>query len=175
MARPTKFAHFVLRTSNFTEVLDWWKTALEAEARYQNDFIAFISYDDEHHRVAVVNMGPDTPARDPRSVGFDHVAFTFGSLDDLLGNYTRLKDAGVEPYWTIHHGMTVSAYYRDPDGNQVEFQVDVCDLDQADEFMRSDVFAANPIGVALDFDDLVARRAAGESVEALTVYVSQPA
>lgn len=174
-ARPTKFAHFVLRSANFTEVLDWWKNALQAEARYESDFIAFISYDDEHHRMAIVNLGDDGPKAPRGAVGFDHVAFTFASLDDLLGQYSRLKESGVEPYWTIHHGMTVSAYYRDPDGNQVEFQVDVCSLDEADEFMGSDVFAKNPIGVPLDFDDLIVRRSNGESVESLTEYVPQPA
>lgn len=69
----------------------------------------------------------------------------------------------------VNHGMTLSAYYRDPDGNQVEFQVDLCSLAEADEFMRSPAFAANPIGVNVDFADLMERRAAGEPDASLTV------
>jgi len=54
----------------------------------------------------------------------------------------------------INHGMTLSAYYRDPDGNQVETQVDTLTLEEADVFMASPVFAANPIGIEVDFDQM---------------------
>ena len=39
----------------------------------------------------------------------------------------RLKDTGITPYWCINHGFTLSMYYRDPDQNQVELQVDLFD------------------------------------------------
>ncbi len=67
--------------------------------------------------------------------------------------------------------MTLSLYYADPDGNQVELQIDTATVDEANAFMHSDVFAANPIGVVFDPDDLVARRKAGESVESLVSYI----
>lgn len=169
MAPPIKFAHVVLRTSRFSEQLDWWTTVLEAEVRYGNDFIAFLSYDDEHHRVAIVSV-PDLAEGNRKTAGVEHVAYTMGSLDDLFDLYTRLAGRDIKPYWTINHGMTLSAYYRDPDENQVEFQVDLCSLAEADVFMRSPAFAANPIGIDVDFEDLIARRAAGESDEALTAY-----
>jgi hypothetical protein len=28
------------------------------------------------------------------------------------------------PYWCVHNGITISTYYADPDGNQMELQVD---------------------------------------------------
>jgi len=34
MASPIKFAHIVLKTSRFAEMLDWWKVFLEGEAHY---------------------------------------------------------------------------------------------------------------------------------------------
>ena len=47
-----------------------------------------------------------------------------------------LKDEGISPYWCIHHGITVSMYYGDPDGNQMEFQVDCfAENDEANAFM----------------------------------------
>lgn len=36
--------------------------------------------------------------------------------------------------------------------------------------MRSPVFAANPIGIPVDFDDLVARYEDGESEESILAY-----
>ena len=169
MASPIKFAHVVFRTSRFDEMIQWWTTVLEATPRFANNFIAFLSYDSEHHRVAVVNF-PGLEPGTHRAVGVEHIAYTVATIDDLFGNYRRLKALGIVPYWTINHGMTLSAYYRDPDGNQAEFQIDICDLDAADAFMRSDAFAANPIGIDVDFDDLIARYDSGEAFESVTAY-----
>lgn len=171
MSSPIKFAHIVLKTNKFPEMLAWWKDFLEAEARHENDFIAFLSYDDEHHRVAIVHM-PHLAERDNNLVGVEHFAFTYDSLDSLFGQYERMKAKGVHPYWTINHGMTLSAYYRDPDGNQVETQFDSMTMEQADEFMAGPLFEANPIGINVDFDALIERRRNGASVESLTDYAT---
>jgi len=61
----------------------------------------------------------------------------------------------------IHHGITVSMYYADPDGNQMEFQVDAFDdNEEANAFMRRS-FAVNPIGVEYDPDAWLARVRSG--------------
>src|SRR5258705_469199 len=67
---PQKFAHVVLKTANFNDVIDWYATVLQARVAFRNDFIAFLTYDDEHHRVAVINM-PDSPAPEPAPAGQD--------------------------------------------------------------------------------------------------------
>jgi catechol-2,3-dioxygenase len=169
MAAPIKFAHVVLKTSRYDELVDWWTDFLEATPRLRNPFICFMSYDDEHHRLAIIN-DPNLEPRSPRSAGLEHFAYTYACIDDLFGQYERMKARGVSPFWTINHGMTLSAYYRDPDGNQVETQVDTMDLAAAEAIITSAVFAANPIGIDVDFEDLVARRRAGESTESLTAY-----
>ena len=171
MASPVKFAHVVLKTSRFAEMLDWWKYFLEGEARHENDFISFISYDDEHHRIAIANI-PNLAERDAKACGTEHFAFTYASLDDLFGQYERMKARGVSPYWTINHGMTLSAYYRDPDGNQVETQVDSMTMDEADAFMAGPLFAANPIGINVDFEVLAQRYRSGEPASSITDYAT---
>jgi catechol-2,3-dioxygenase len=167
---PAQLAHFVLRTPQFEKSIEWWKTVLGAETRYENDFICFLTYDDEHHRLAILSM-PHLDTEGRTSAGMEHVAFTYSDLDALLETYVRLKDLGIEPVAPVNHGMTFSLYYADPDGNQVELQVDSMAPAEAEAFMASDVFAANPIGVAFDPADIVARRAAGESIESLVSYV----
>ena len=62
------------------------------------------------------------------------------------------------PYWPIRHGPTLSLYYKDPDGNRLEFQVDCfATAEEANAYMRGDSFAANPIGVEFDPEELVAQ------------------
>ena len=82
---------------------------------------------------------------------------------ELLENYAQLKEAGIRPYWCVHHGITVSMYYADPDGNQMEFQVDAMPSNEAaNAFMQGPRFAVNPIGVEYDPDAWLARWRAGE-------------
>ena len=63
--------------------------------------------------------------------------------------------------------MTLSFYYQDPDGNRMEFQVDCCTSEEAKAYMLSDAFAANPIGVDVDPEALLAQYRSGVPVETL--------
>ena len=168
---PVKLAHIVIRTPRYADSIAWLGTVLGAEVRHQNDFLCFLTYDDEHHRLAIVSM-PHLAENDRKAAGLEHVAFTHADLDALLSTYERLAKKGIMPIAPIHHGMTLSMYYADPDGNQVELQVDAMNPAEAEAFMASDVFAANPIGIKFDPADLVARRAGGESVESLLDYAA---
>jgi catechol-2,3-dioxygenase len=165
---PRQLAHVVRRTARFGELVRWYSTVLAATVVHSDGTLAFLTYDDEHHRVAIVGI-PDLPDQPAMAAGTDHIAFTYADLDDLLQTYLRLAAEGIEPFWCINHGPTTSMYYKDPDGSRVELQVDNMPSREAiDRWMRSSEFAANPIGVVFDPRELVVRYAAGEPVEQLT-------
>ena len=178
---PSKFAHVVYRTRRFQEMLDWYKLVFGAQVQLENPALAFLTYDDEHHRFAFANLDvlrPEGGEGDERGmIGVDHVAYTYASLEDLLENYRQLKEHGVEPYWCVHHGLTVSKYYADPDGNQMEFQVEVFETGkEAAEYMRGPLNAANPVGVEYDPEDWLERIEAGTPAgELLQRKVHEPA
>jgi len=179
LARPVKFAHIVYRTRRFDEMLDWYKTVFGAKVQFENPALAFLTYDDEHHRFAIANMSvlhPDGKETDKKdSIGVDHVGYTYASVRDLLENYEALKDAGIRPYWSIHHGITVSMYYADPDGNQMEFQVNCMPTDADASRFMAESFGKNPIGVEFDPDEWLARYRAGAPVsEFLDRTVDEP-
>ena len=166
--RPVKFVHVVYRTRRFQEMIRWYENVFAAKVQYQNPVLAFLTYDDEHHRFAFANLEilqPEGAENDRQgSIGVDHVAYTYRSLSELFDNYVQLKEQSIMPYWCIHHGITVSMYYGDPDGNQMEFQVDsLPSNDQANEFMRGLGFDTNPIGVEYDPEDWLAQMKAGAS------------
>lgn len=177
MTAPSKFAHVVYRTHRFEEMIDWYTRVFEATVRYRDNSFAFLSYDDEHHRMALVNLGPE-PANNVKSgtgvPGVHHVAYTWKNLDELLDTYKRLKKLGVKPVRPVRHGMTLSMYYADPDGNGLEFQIDLLDPDAANEFMHGPVFARNPRGESFDPDELVVRYESGKPVDDLIFIEGQP-
>ncbi|MGK0259927.1 MAG: catechol-2,3-dioxygenase [Candidatus Azotimanducaceae bacterium] len=166
---PAKLAHFVLRTPNFDAMRDWYQSVLGAKSVFKNDLLCFMTYDDEHHRVALINT-PDAPSGNAIAAGVDHIAFTFEDLGGLLGTFTRLKSENIEPYWCINHGPTTSLYYRDPDGNQIELQVDnFTTSEEVNKFVRSSTFLENPIGVEFNPQRLLERYENGDPIESLVV------
>ena len=123
VVKPRQLAHVVRRTSRFEELVRWYCTVLNAEVVHSDGMLAFLTYDEEHHRIAIADI-PGLPDQPPMAAGTDHIAFTYGDLGDLLHTFRRLKAAGIEPFWCINHGPTTSLYYKDPDGSRVELQVD---------------------------------------------------
>jgi catechol 2,3-dioxygenase-like lactoylglutathione lyase family enzyme len=170
-ARPT-FSHVVFMTRRFEEMKAWYGNVFRAEVVHGDPALAFLTYDDESHRFAIANLEvlrPDASTTSgPGEVGVNHLAYTYASAAELLETYARLKEQGLTPYWPVHHGFTLSFYYRDPDGNRIELQVESCSSKDAFDYMRSEAFAKNPVGVAVDPEALLARYRAGASEAELT-------
>ena len=164
---PAKLAHVVLKTANYDRMIEWYATVLQAQVVFRNAFIAFLTYDDEHHRVAIIKLPQDRPT-DPEAAGVHHIAYTYGDLGQLLSTYRRLKASGIEPARCINHGPTISMYYRDPDGLRVELQIDVfATMDEARAYFTGPDFAENPIGILFDPEQLIRDYEAGRSFEEL--------
>jgi catechol 2,3-dioxygenase-like lactoylglutathione lyase family enzyme len=160
---PAKLAHVVLRTGRYEKMINWYKTVLEAQAMYANDFVTFLTYDNEHHRIAISKAPALLPKLRTQS-GVDHIAFTYATLGDLLATYERIRALDISPYWCINHGGTTSMYYKDPDDNHVELQIDNFSThEEMNAFLDGPQFSENPIGEDFDPHELVARFNAGES------------
>jgi catechol-2,3-dioxygenase len=158
-------SHIVLRTANLDATIEFYEQLLGMKVNYRSAGGAAISHDGEHHRIALASVPPGS--QNPTAPGLEHVAFKIRSVGELLGNYKRLREIDIRPFMTIHHGGTLSAYYLDPDGVQVETFIDTQTMDLAIESMGGDAFKANPIGVPIDFDGLLARYEAGEPLVSL--------
>jgi hypothetical protein len=151
----------------------FYLTLLNGTAAFHNDLALFVRYDHEHHRIVIVNV-PSLPAAETRQAGVAHYAFTYQSLEEVLGTYLRLQTEGIHPCWCINHGFTTSIYYYDPDGNMVETQYDNMNVADADAFMRSEYFAMNPIGVDFDPELLIRRFRRGDPSSELVKLGSAP-
>jgi catechol-2,3-dioxygenase len=171
---PRKLAHVVLRSKHYRETVDWYQQVVGARVVFSNDMLTFLTYDDEHHRIAVANV-PWLEDASPAAAGVDHIAFTFATLEDLLHTYRRLKGTRILPYWCINHGPTTSLYYRDPNGVQIELQIDnFADAASLVEWMQSGAFRENPVGVGFDPDVLAARLDRGDPLAELVKQGSAP-
>jgi catechol 2,3-dioxygenase len=166
---PT-FHHVNLKTTRLQEMIDFYRALVGVEVVFQDQIGAWLSNDGANHRIALLAFPNfvDDPEKETRT-GMHHSAFEYASFDDLNSNYLRLRDQGIAPALCLDHGMTLSYYYADPDGNNVELQVDCFgDWQRSKEWMRSsEEFKANPIGQFVDPEQIAADRAAGSSFEEL--------
>lgn len=160
---PNSLAHIVLRTSpeHYRLMIDFYCKLLKAEITCDGPIICFLRYDYEHHRIAIINESKLTPVPDGVAhAGLDHIAFSYKNLTELARAYSGLRnhpDGPILPVWTTNHGPTTSIYYRDPDRNKIELQVDNFDTpDEANVFMGGKDYVDNPIGSDFDVEQWAA-------------------
>lgn len=152
MIKPT-LHHVTLKTSHLDQMIKWYEFVVGAQVQFRDAHAAWMTNDDANHRVAflaVPGLGDD-PEKISHN-GMHHSAFEYESFDDLISSYDRMRKGGIEPAFCLDHGLTISLYYKDPEGNYVELQSDnFSDWKKSGEFMRtSPDFAGNPIGTFFD-------------------------
>lgn len=167
--RPT-LHHVNLKTTRLQEMIDWYALVVGIEVTHRFEGGAWLTNDLANHRLALLSVPglKDDPDK-LRHTGLHHTAYEYPSMNDLLDTYLRLKEHGIAPHACLDHGMTMSFYYVDPDGNSVELQCDEFgDWSKSKEFMKSSPeFASDPIGVHIDPDQLVGARNAGATPQEL--------
>lgn len=159
--------HVNLKTTRLQEMIDWYGLVIGTEVTHQFPGGAWLTNDGANHRLAL--LSPPELVEDPDKIqhsGLHHTAYEYPSMDDLLSAYVRLKEHGIVPHACLDHGMTLSFYYVDPDGNSVELQCDEFgDWAASKQWMTTSAeFNANPIGITVDPELMVA--AAGEGATA---------
>lgn len=108
---PSKFAHLVLKTSRFKEQRKFYQDLLGARIVHEAPGIVFLSYDDEHHRLAIMER-PGVLPKLNNMAGVDHHAYTYDTLENLLITWQRMKADGHEPVWCVHHAVPSRSIIR---------------------------------------------------------------
>jgi catechol 2,3-dioxygenase len=121
MLKPTRLAHIVLRVRDierskrfYTEVLGLTQTG-QIEQR-----MAFFTAGAGSHDLAVVALGDEAEAPDPRRVGLYHFAYQVESREELKRWHRHLRAQAVPIIGTTDHGVSQGIYFLDPDGNEIE-------------------------------------------------------
>lgn len=162
--------HVTFKTTRLREMVSWYRTVVGAVVTFQDGNNAWTTNDGANHRIAFLSV-PEL-SDDPDKVehnGVHHSAFEYESFSDLMSSYERLRGEGILPAFALDHGMTISLYYRDPDGNFVELQSDnFGDWNKSTDWMRtSPDFASNPIGTFFDPEKVFRAHAAGRPFSGL--------
>ena len=132
-SRRPKFSHLGIATVDlgameafYTELLGMVVTDRGETAGME---IVFLSGDpSEHHQLVLASGRPRTLPPNEANPAFgavmNQISFRLDDLPDLKALSRRLAARGVELMMTANHGVSLSIYFPDPDGNMVECFVD---------------------------------------------------
>ena len=151
--------HVTFKTTRLQEMVDWYDAVVGCKPLYAFEGAAWTTNDQANHRIAFLTTPGVKEDLDKLShAGIHHTAFEFGTLQALLDNYERLAEAGILPHICLDHGLTMSFYYVDPDGNSVELQSDNFGnwIHSSHWMNTSPEFAREPIGVEVDPPKMIA-------------------
>lgn len=157
--------HVNLKTTRRDEMVAWYEAVVGLHVTYEGSGAVWLTNDAANHRLALVTAETmrtvieDDPEKSAHS-GLYHTAWEYGTLDDLLSTYARLKELGIVPERCVNHGPTTSFYYVDPDGHHVELQSDnFGDWARSGEFMStSPDFERDPLGPRVVPELMIAER-----------------
>jgi Glyoxalase/Bleomycin resistance protein/Dioxygenase superfamily len=102
---PDFLAHWVVKTTRTEQMIAWYREVFGGRVIHQGKRIAFIAWDDEHHRIALIKVPRLLRVAFPlarfrrKLYGIDHIAVQFESVERLLVNYERLRRSGISPVW----------------------------------------------------------------------------
>lgn len=124
--RALKLGHAVLKVRSLDVSVPFYRDVLGlTEVARHGGRMVFFSCGDNHHDLALLEIGADAPLPDDRRVGLYHLAFKVGdSLDDLRACRDHLAAHGVELDGQSDHRVSQSLYCHDPDGIMIELYVD---------------------------------------------------
>ena len=122
-----RVGHVVLNVRTLGPAVQFYAQVLGLRqvGRYGADMVFFSATGENHHDIALREVGAAAHAGGYDDVGLCHVALKIGNgLDTLRAAHAQLRQAGVPIRRIENHRVSQSIYVADPDGNEIELYVD---------------------------------------------------
>jgi catechol 2,3-dioxygenase len=124
-----KVGHVVLKVRDLERSVAFYRDVIGLNEVARGQFAAkmafFSATGENHHDLAVAEVGPDAPDAPQNAVGLYHVALKIGdTLDELRAARAHLEARGITKIRVMDHRVSQSIYLNDPDGHGIELYVD---------------------------------------------------
>jgi catechol 2,3-dioxygenase len=124
-----KVGHVVLKVRELERSAAFYRDVIGLKEVARGQFTArmvfFSATGENHHDLALAEVGPDAPGTPANAVGLYHIALKIGdTLDELRAARTHLEAQGITKIRLVDHRVSQSIYLNDPDGHGIELYVD---------------------------------------------------
>jgi catechol-2,3-dioxygenase len=122
MPNVTRLSHAVLYVSNLERSRPFYEKAFGLKTIAGRRGAAFLRApaSEQHHDLALMEVGPQAPVPPQGAVGLYHLAWEVGTIEELAESVEALLEMGAL-VGASDHGATKSLYGKDPDG--IEFEI----------------------------------------------------
>lgn len=145
MPRIKRVGHIVLSVKDFDACLKFYNEVLgmEVVAARPERRQAFLSFGTQHHDIALFGAPEEA---DRGQAGMHHLAMLIdGGIDELSELCRQMIDRGGQFDHLSDHGMTKSAYFKDPDGNMLEVYCDTMTTEEGMAYLQEDHGGRQPL------------------------------
>lgn len=120
---PRMVGHVHLKVRELDPAVTFYTEVLGLGVTERHGRIAFLSWGERHHDIALQAIGSGAPDPPSSGVGLYHAALEVESREALVAVYERLQARGV-PVSPVDHGISKALYFDDPDGHGLEVYLD---------------------------------------------------
>jgi len=101
---PDSFHHVAFKTQNYDAMVEFYEKLFGCKPMYKSNDIAFLAFDEEHHRIAIANTEPGVKKLGfiskiilafrnwlnkniPTTIGLDHISYCLNPIDKWFDFY----------------------------------------------------------------------------------------
>lgn len=125
--RPTGFSYHVLyaNAEKYDEMVRFYQILFGAQAKAVPDGLTPEQVADPEHDLILIVKREGLPSFNfEAKTGFNHMAYSYSSLAELMYVYRHARDNGLKTFESLNSEVLLQLYYFDPEGNRVEIGVD---------------------------------------------------
>lgn len=185
-----RISETILQSARIEEMRAWYRSVLAMEpsiehmpdisgtfhdgtARASGMRLCFFELNEDYpysQLIGIFEVPGTKLSGDTQGPGLHHMQLHAGTMEALISRFEALDAIGIRPARTMNHGISMSFYYADPDGNKVELTANnFATLEEHRAYLSSEAFRNNPSGSLIDPDDLRRRYRSGEPIESLRI------